>query len=207
MEASESVLQDVPDPTGAFDKSGDAIQVASRVAHEFNNLLTSILGHCALVRPEVNEDGVPCLEQVDIAAHRAADLSRQLQAYAGQQGAPPMDRTHAYEIVKDMHPLLKAIVRGRIGIEMDLDADTPAVEVDATSLRHLVVHFVLGAVSAAGDAHATVTVGVRKETLDAADTARLRSSDPLDPGEFVCLDISYARHDETECTRFAAACS
>lgn len=200
MDRSESVMQDVPDPSGAFDKSGDAIQVASRVAHEFNNLLTSILGHCALVRPEVAEDGISCLDQVDKAAHRAADLSRQLQAYAGQQGAPPMDRTHVYQIVNDMGPLLKAIVRGRIRLELDLDADTPAVDVEATSLRHLMVHFVLGAVSAAGDAHATITVRTCKASLGADEAAELRSAKPLAAGDFVCLDLGYVRHDETALT-------
>jgi CheY-like chemotaxis protein len=200
MDGIDSVSASSPDPTGAFDRSGDAIQVAARVAHEFNNLLTSILGHAALVRPEVAEGGMPCLDQVERAAQRAAELSRQLQAFAGQQGAPPVTRSHVFQIVKDMEPLLRAVVRGRISLALQLDPHTPAVDAESTCLRHLVVHLVLAAVNAAGDAHATVTVETSVADLDGRACRALRSYRELDEGEFVCLDVRYERHDETALT-------
>ncbi len=187
-----------PDLSDAFDRSSDAIRVAAQVAHEFNNLLTSVIGHAALVRGDVASAGLPCLEQIEDAAKRAAALSRQLQAFAGGQGAPPRQRTHAYQIVRDMEPLLRAIVRGRQRLELAPDPNTPAVEIDPVELRHLVVQLVLAAVSAAGPVDSTVRLSTVAVEIGPDDISRYVGSVAIEPGLFVSLDVVYTRHGETD---------
>ena len=59
--------------------------LAGGVAHDFNNLLTSILGNASLVLGELSPSSPhrSKLENLITAGQRAADLTRQLLAYAG----------------------------------------------------------------------------------------------------------------------------
>jgi PAS domain S-box-containing protein len=60
--------------------------LAGGVAHDFNNLLTIILGGAGLARRLVGASPLVCmyLDQIEQACHRAAELCRQLLAYAGR---------------------------------------------------------------------------------------------------------------------------
>ena len=61
--------------------------LAGGVAHDFNNLLTGILGSATLAADSLPEEAgflKPVLEDVVMASERAADLTKQLLAYAGK---------------------------------------------------------------------------------------------------------------------------
>jgi signal transduction histidine kinase len=69
------------------------LREAGRFAHEFNNLLTGILGYASLLRtylPE-GEEGHEAAACIERSARRAAELTRQLLAYSRNE-APPEGR-------------------------------------------------------------------------------------------------------------------
>ena len=60
--------------------------LAGGIAHDFNNLLTIILGHCYISREDI-DSGMSTsahFRQIEVAANRAAELCRQMLAYAGK---------------------------------------------------------------------------------------------------------------------------
>jgi two-component system, cell cycle sensor histidine kinase and response regulator CckA len=66
-------------------------RLAGGIAHDFNNLLTAILGHAEMARTDV-APGDPALvniAEITRAAQRAADLTRQLLAFARRQIIEP----------------------------------------------------------------------------------------------------------------------
>ena len=66
-------------------------RLAGGIAHDFNNLLTAILGHAEMARTDVAE-GDPAqsnIAEITRAAQRAADLTRQLLAFARRQIIEP----------------------------------------------------------------------------------------------------------------------
>src|SRR5579859_3541843 len=60
--------------------------LAGGIAHDFNNILTGILGSASLVRMELPPGGhvEAHIVQIEVSARRAADLCRQMLAYAGK---------------------------------------------------------------------------------------------------------------------------
>ena len=68
-------------------------QLAGGVAHDFNNILCVIQGHCTLL--PMNERFDPSLQEavtaIDDAAERAATLTRQLLAFSRRQALLPRD--------------------------------------------------------------------------------------------------------------------
>ena len=58
--------------------------LAGGIAHDFNNLLTGVIGNASLARMELSASSpmLPYLEQIEEAAMRAADLCKQMLAYA-----------------------------------------------------------------------------------------------------------------------------
>jgi PAS domain S-box-containing protein len=86
--------------------------LAGGVAHDFNNLLTGVLGHAELAMTRVGP-GSPAeesLRHVLAAAHRAADLSRQMLAYSGHASSEmgPLDLSG---LLLDSSDLLRASAR------------------------------------------------------------------------------------------------
>ena len=66
-------------------------RLAGGIAHDFNNLLTAILGHAEMARTDA-APGDPAhgnIAEITRAAQRAADLTRQLLAFAGEQIIEP----------------------------------------------------------------------------------------------------------------------
>ncbi|MEZ5287395.1 MAG: histidine kinase dimerization/phospho-acceptor domain-containing protein [Vicinamibacterales bacterium] len=85
-------------------------QLASGVAHEFNNLLTAIVGHAHFASEGVTDPaGQANLAEVITAANRASTLTRQLLAFSRQQvlEMAPLDLN---EVVRDMATLLRPLL-------------------------------------------------------------------------------------------------
>lgn len=64
-------------------------RLAGGVAHEFNNLLTMVLGYSELVLPTVPEVSRHCVEKIIIAAKRAAAITRHMMAFGRRQILEP----------------------------------------------------------------------------------------------------------------------
>jgi signal transduction histidine kinase len=62
-------------------------RLAGGLAHEFNNLLTIILGYAELLQPVVGAEEAPRghVEKISASAKRAASLTRQLLAFGRRQ--------------------------------------------------------------------------------------------------------------------------
>ena len=169
--------------------------LAGGIAHDFNNLLTAILGNAELALAELPEGaGARVLvAQIQSAGQHAADLTRQMLAYAGRGRfeIQPVDLTTA---VREMTQLLGASVPKKVELVLDLDEGLPAVEADPAQLRQLVMNLVINAAEAIGDREGRI--GVR--TVEGESTDRFRPDltlGKIDPGRRqVCVEIADSGH-------------
>ncbi len=165
--------------------------LAGGVAHDFNNLLTGVLGNASMARATLNPD--PKLHEflttIENAARRAADLCRQLLAYAGRGSLQemPMDMS---KLVRETVDLLKVSVSKRAILEFDLADSLPAVSIDPTQIRQVVMNLVTNASDALGtrDGRIRVSTSLVCPNPDLVNRA-VYSPDKVS-GEFVCLEIS-----------------
>jgi two-component system cell cycle sensor histidine kinase/response regulator CckA len=148
--------------------------LAGGIAHDFNNLLTAVLGNASIARQALpaSDPLQSQLQQIERAARRAADLCAQMLAYAGKSRLTTT-RLDLSELVRDTTSLLEVTLNKSTRLHLDLGADLPYVQVDATQIRQIVMNLVINAADAVGDqggevALRTFTTEARHEELLAA---------------------------------------
>ncbi len=146
-------------------------QLAGGVAHDFNNILTAILGNAELVRNGM-EKNLPRdyqllsdLAQIDHAAQRAATLTRQLLAFSRRQVFSPVV-LDLNRLLTDMEKMLRPLIREDIKLEMVCASDVSCVCADAAQLEQVVVNLVVNARDAMPEGGA-LTLETNNATLDA----------------------------------------
>ncbi|MDX1648231.1 MAG: PAS domain S-box protein, partial [Myxococcota bacterium] len=143
--------------------------MAGGVAHDFNNLLLGILGNASLLREDLPAEGEARQEadQIVHIAERAADLARQLLAYAGRAEVAVED-VDLSELARDSAELLGASVSKKVTVRFDLAASLPAVAGDPTQLRQVLMNLVLNAAEAIGDRAGEIRIRTGVERVDPA---------------------------------------
>ncbi len=135
-------------------------QLASSVAHNFNNLLTSILGFTEMLLAESkNEPDNRALREIDRAAHRAAALTRQLLAFASPARASASD-VDVNLAVGPVYELMASLIRHHITITFDTSAAAPVVRIETGQIEQAVVHLILNAQDALLDAGGRIQLSI-----------------------------------------------
>ncbi|MHC4859942.1 MAG: hybrid sensor histidine kinase/response regulator [Planctomycetota bacterium] len=164
--------------------------IAGGVAHDFNNMLVGILGRADLARRDLPESSPArtALDEIKSSATRAKELCMQLLAYAGKGKfvIKPLDLS---ELVREMEPTLRAPGASTITLRFALASGLPAVECDATQVRHIILNLVTNAREAIGDAEGTVTVSTGSSACDRGCLNAFRSAEPLEEGDYVFLEV------------------
>ncbi|HEX8846317.1 MAG TPA: PAS domain S-box protein [Pyrinomonadaceae bacterium] len=130
-------------------------QLASGVAHDFNNALTAILGRAQLMRRQVDDSVlVHNLEVIQTAAEDAAATVRRIQTFARQSPAKEFELLDASLLLRDAIEITRtrweneARLRG-LHYDVALQADCPQhVMGNASELREVFVNLIVNAVDA-----------------------------------------------------------
>lgn len=165
--------------------------LAGGIAHDFNNLLTAILGNASLLRAEhadITTMSGP-LEQIETASRRAADLCRQMLAYAGR-GRFAFRALDINDVVRDTQSLLRVTVPKKATFELSLARDLPLVLADEAQLRQLLMNLTINAAEAIGERAGTIRLQTTHGARSAQELADTIFSPQLPAGEYVSLSIS-----------------
>ena len=133
--------------------------LAGGVAHDFNNLLTAILGNTSLALDELPA-GHPIrawLEEIQKSSHRAADLCRQMLAYAGR-GRFTLETIQLNMLVEEMANLVKTSISKQAILQLRLAKDLPALRGDAGQIRQVLTNLIINAAESLGAGEGLVTV-------------------------------------------------
>ncbi|MCH9683585.1 MAG: PAS domain-containing protein, partial [Deltaproteobacteria bacterium] len=164
--------------------------LAGGVAHDFNNLLTAILGQASILEAGIAEEGEVEQSGREIvhAAQQAAALTSQLLAYAGK-GRGALEPTDLRTVVGEIAQLVRVTFSKTTRLDLDL-GDTPAVAlVDGAQIKQVVMNLITNAHQALEDDMGTVRVQVSVRQVNAETLSRVRSSEVLEPGPYVLLDV------------------
>lgn len=162
-------------------------QLAGGVAHDFNNMLTAIIGYTDLSLRRVGLEN-PIrrnLEETKKAAERAAALVRQLLAFSRKQILEPkvLDLN---DVVKDMEKMLTRLIGEDIKLATRLEADLGSVKADPSQVEQIIVNLVVNARDAMPRG-GSVTIETENTSLDNQTVLRHVS---VKPGEYVMLAVS-----------------
>jgi two-component system, cell cycle sensor histidine kinase and response regulator CckA len=160
--------------------------LAGGIAHEFNNLLTAVLGHAEMAEMEMPAAGPGRrhLGPIREAAGRATELCRQMLAYAGK-GRLVVGAVDLGQVVREA----AEAVGPAPPVRQKLAPDVPTVRGDPEQLRQLAANLLANATEAVAGTAGRVGVAIRRTRLEAPAAARLRHTPGLPAGEYVVLEV------------------
>ncbi|MBI5095706.1 MAG: PAS domain S-box protein [Candidatus Hydrogenedentes bacterium] len=184
VEAEKARLQEQLAQSQKMESVG---RLAGGVAHDFNNMLGVILGHCemALDQAEAAHPLYAHLEEIRKAANRSADLTRQLLAFARKQTVAPkvLDLN---ETVTGMLKMLERLIGEDIHLDWHPGQNLWQVNVDPSQIDQILANLCVNARDA--------IAGVGKVTIETenrvVDDDYCAGRPGFTPGEYVQLSVS-----------------
>ena len=164
-------------------------QLAGGVAHDFNNILTAIMGHCdlMLMRHTPGDSDYDDIQQIKSNSNRAAGLTRQLLAFSRQQTLRPQI-LQLPDVVSEVSHLLKRLLGETVQLSVKHGRDLGAVRADPGQLEQVIVNLAVNArdamVGNGGGTLAIQTYSIRAEQV--ADLG----SDILPVAAYTALSIA-----------------
>jgi PAS domain S-box-containing protein len=176
--------------------------MAGGIAHDFNNLLVGVLGNAELALLSMdNRDQVRrSLEQVMVAARRAADLTRQMLAYAGRASFQ-RETVDVNALVREISALAMTSLSKKARLDLNLSDDRPSILADPAQVSQVVLNLLTNASDAIGDAPGSVTVRTQLSTTLPQALAESWPSGAGREGPFVLLSVEDTGCGMTEQTR------
>ncbi len=164
--------------------------LASGVAHDFNNVLTAILGNAELAAdllPETSEVQ-PMLTDVVAASRRAGQFCKQMLAYAGR-GSVVGGHFDVAALLTELKSLVTAASKNTT-VEYDLLAEPVYVHGDEGQILQVALNLVTNAVQAIGEAEGHVVVRLDRASYDQQALRRIAPQMRLAPGEYARLEVT-----------------
>jgi signal transduction histidine kinase/CheY-like chemotaxis protein len=149
--------------------------VAGSIANDFNNQLVSVLAEASVARehPELGEASREALHRIEAAAHRMAQLTRQLLAYAGR-GRFVTELIDPDDLLLKTRETLTRSVRPDAELRIEASPGRVAVEADRGLLAQVIQNLVVNASEALGDAGGAITIETKLDDkswlLEVSDT-------------------------------------
>jgi signal transduction histidine kinase/CheY-like chemotaxis protein len=163
--------------------------LAGGLAHEFNNLLTPVLGYATLAAREVPPDSHArrMLDEISQAASRASALTRQMVAYSGRAWTV-IEELSLDDLLRDMKALLETVVSKTTRFELSL---APAmVRVDATQIRQVVMNLITNAAESIAGQQGVISVRTGSRTMDAMSLRSPYLRQELPPGRYAYIEVA-----------------
>ncbi len=171
--------------------------IAGGIAHEFNNLLMTILGNADLALGLNLEDSPTRdnLAEIELAAKQAEALTRQMLAYSGR-GEFVVKPIDASELINEIEHLLHVAIPRKITLKYKFASNIPTFNGDVTQIRQIIMSLITNAAEAIGDNIGVITLSAGlmdcdRSYLDQA-TKRIHTSsdEPLPEGQYAFIEVA-----------------
>ncbi len=162
-------------------------RLAGGVAHDFNNMLSVILGYAELAMDKVGQSHPISIDLLEIhkAAERSMNITRQLLAFARRQTIAPI-ALDLNETIEDMLKMLRQLIGEDIELAWFPGAHVWPIRIDPSQIDHLLANLCVNARDA--------ITGVGKITIETKnisfDEEYCATHAGFLPGEYVMLAVS-----------------
>jgi len=164
-------------------------QLAGGVAHDFNNILTAIIGHCdlMLMRHTPGDSDYDDIQQIKSNSNRAAGLTRQLLAFSRQQTLRPQV-LQLTDVVAEVSHLLKRLLGETVKLVVKHGRNLGPVRADPGQLEQVIINLAVNARDAMA-AKGGGTLTIQTYAVHADQVAEL-GSDILPIADYSALSVT-----------------
>ncbi|AJP71594.1 response regulator [Sphingomonas hengshuiensis] len=167
-------------------------QLAGGVAHDFNNILTAIIGHCdlMLMRHSPGDSDYDDIQQIRANSNRAASLTRQLLAFSRQQTLRPQV-LQLPDVISEVSNLLKRLLGETVRLEIKHGRNLGPVRADPGQLEQVVVNLAVNARDAmlAANPNGGGTLTIETMAVSGSEIRRM-DEEVLPHGDYTALRIA-----------------
>ena len=160
------------------------------IAHEFSELLTGMLGNAGIALDELDHDSLAaaCLQDIEVAAERATELTKRMREFAGG-GRLVREPVELSSLISKLSERINAVVSSAVSVRLALHPDLPEIEGDRAQLRQLIMNLVVNASEAIGAGPGELTVATGCDEFSAEALAGLVENAELRTGRYVWLEL------------------
>ncbi len=169
-------------------------QLAGGVAHDFNNVLTAIIGTCdlMLLRHTPGDSDYDDIQQIQANSNRAAALTRQLLAFSRQQTLRP-EVLQLPDVVSEVSPLIKRLLGEKISYYVQHDRNLGPVRADPQQLEQVIMNLAVNArdaINSNGPRYGAATgrISLLTRSLQATEVIQL-GSEVLPAADYTVLIV------------------
>ena len=165
-------------------------QLAGGVAHDFNNVLTAVIGTCdlMLLRHTPGDSDYDDIQQIRANSNRAASLTRQLLAFSRQQTLRP-EIIQLPDVVSEVGPLIERLLGGKIQYRVQHDRNLGHVRADPQQLEQVIMNLAVNArdaIQSRGSGEGLISLLTRR--MAAKDVEKM-GSDILPVSDYTVLVV------------------
>lgn len=142
-------------------------KLTSGVAHNFNNMLASMLGYCELARERAllkgDDEAVEYLNTIDQTGQRAAELVKKMLAYSHGVKNLPVQKLDLHSLIGDIKKELSSVLPSKVTIHTEIKDEVINLSIDAISFKEVIKNLCLNANDAiTGEGEITIGVNMLK---------------------------------------------
>jgi signal transduction histidine kinase len=160
-------------------------RLAGKIAHDFNNILTTIVGFSDLLVEDMQ--GHSCIEdllEIKRAGDRGSALTRSILTFSRRE-PPVLDAVGPDQVLSDLRGTLEQLLPENISLQLDLRPDQPEILADVSQVEQALVNLVANARDAMPKG-GTVTISTEPRTI----VAEPPLSSPLPgPGQYLAVVV------------------
>ncbi|MEZ4708174.1 MAG: cache domain-containing protein [Caldilineaceae bacterium] len=169
--------------------------LAGGIAHDFNNLLAGMMGQISVAMHKLPpaEPARDHIAKALTSAERAADLTRQLLAYAGR-GNLQQEVLDLNLLIKDNVHLVETALANCAKLVLQLMPLLPSIKADRGQMQQVIMNLLINAADAVQTTGGVITIGTALESVPDIPVRNHRSPQRVleqpAPGEYVVLEIA-----------------
>ncbi len=166
-------------------------RLAGGVAHDFNNMLTAILGYAGIISLSLTPDHFlqESVAEIEKAAQRSANLTRQLLAFSRHQVLQPR-LLDLNEVILDLNKMLPRLIGEDIEVIMLGGADLGRVKADPGQIEQVILNLAVNARDAMPDG-GTLSIKTSAVSFNQGETIR---PGLIKPGKYILLEVRDTGH-------------
>jgi len=145
--------------------------LAAGVAHDFNNVLTPIIGYSEIIRLKMKQDGIddPLIEEylaeILVASKRAKQLVEQILTFS-RTTEQKQSLQYVQPIVKEVVKLMRTMLPSTIKVTQEIDDKCGRIFIDPAHLHQVLVNLCTNSGHAMGNSHGELKVSLEQHEKD-----------------------------------------
>lgn len=162
-------------------------QLAGGVAHDFNNILTVIMGNAEIALSQISPDNPikADIEEIMKAGKRASNLTKQLLSFSRKQIVKP-EPILLNHILEDMTKMIRRLINENIEIELNCEEDLAFIKSDVVQMEQVILNLAINAGEAMPKG-GKLTISLKNYI---PDSAFYKEHPDIRPSKYVLLTIS-----------------